>query len=116
MFVMASPLEAHLTETLTSLKFATKVSTTVSSSHHTSILTTRRCITRTLGERKSQSEVAINNFEYEDSTVAYGCLAMISGVNSATRSYHWRSQELWLLWNRINVGIHVLVGVLAAGS
>jgi len=26
MFVMASPLEAHLSETLTSLKFATKVS------------------------------------------------------------------------------------------
>jgi kinesin family protein C1 len=26
MFVMASPLEAHLGETLTSLKFATKVS------------------------------------------------------------------------------------------
>lgn len=28
MFVMASPLEAHLSETLTSLKFATKVHNT----------------------------------------------------------------------------------------
>lgn len=29
MFVMASPLEAHLSETLTSLKFATKVSSAI---------------------------------------------------------------------------------------
>jgi hypothetical protein len=107
MFVMASPLEAHLTETLTSLKFATKVSTVVSTSHHTSMLTTRRYITRTLEQQRSRSEVAINDLGIENSSVAYGSSAMVSSVNSATWSYHWRSWELCLLWDRITVGIHV---------
>jgi hypothetical protein len=109
MFVMASPLEAHLTETLTSLKFATKVSTavSVSTSHHTSMLTTYRYITRTLEQQRSRSEVAINDLGMKNSSVAYGSLAMISSVNSATRSYNWRSWELCLLWDRITVGIQV---------
>jgi hypothetical protein len=107
MFVMASPLEAHLTETLTSLKFATKVSTSASTSHYTAILTTRRYITRTSEQQRSRSEVAINGLGMKNSSVTCGSLAMISSVNSATRSYHWRSWELCLLWDRITVGIHV---------
>ena len=52
MFVMASPLEAHLTETLTSLKFATKVSLT--DPFQESNFTPSRYITRISAQQRNQ--------------------------------------------------------------
>jgi len=48
MFVMVSPLEAHLKETITSLRFATKVSQMTSEDAMSSVLTLSRYTTRTL--------------------------------------------------------------------
>jgi hypothetical protein len=52
MFVMASPLEAHLTETLTSLKFATKVR--LLDPFQESNLTPSRYITHISAQQRSQ--------------------------------------------------------------
>ena len=64
MFVMVSPLQAHLSETLTSLKFATKVRFLLSWNQ---VITTNqiiRCITLTLEPRRGKQRSRIRNHEY----------------------------------------------------
>jgi kinesin family protein C1 len=64
MFVMVSPLQAHLSETLTSLKFATKVRSLLSSSKSTTTDQLLRCITLTSEPQRGKRRSKIRNHEY----------------------------------------------------
>jgi hypothetical protein len=54
MFVMISPLQAHLSETLTSLRFATKVSTRYSSDDRSMLMVHARYIILTLERQRNR--------------------------------------------------------------
>lgn len=66
MFVMVSPLEAHLKETLTSLRFATKVSRSRSCWEMPTMLTKHRCTTPTLERPRRRRRPRIASATHDD--------------------------------------------------
>jgi hypothetical protein len=85
MFVMASPLEAHLTETLTSLKFATKVR--LIDPFQESKLTPSRYITHILAQQRSQRK-----------------FVSAAVISSFARGVAWyRESNIWLAFQALRI-------------
>lgn len=103
MFVMVSPLEAHLKETLTSLRFATKVSHL---SHCfwsiSAMLTTHRCTTPTLARRRRQRRPRIasaihDDLDDDDDEIFSKLISNRPRCTWACLENSWRQRKIWPL-------------------